>query len=146
MRNRLYLTQTDTTVGFVSQDATKIDRAKERLPNKHYIRTVNSLETLKALTRVPQSHKNRLRRAKRTTFVLPNGQSFRVVKGGRHALLLDRVGWFYSSSANQSGEEYNRDYAQSQAEVWVAPLDDDKAIGTPSSIYRLGINRLWKIR
>jgi tRNA A37 threonylcarbamoyladenosine synthetase subunit TsaC/SUA5/YrdC len=145
MNTKLYLTQTDTTIGFVSQDATKIDNAKRRLPNKHYICTVDSLKRLRSLTRSPQDHKNRIRRAKRTTFVMPNGRSFRVVKESRHNLLLDRAGWFYSSSANLSGEIYDEDYAKKQCEVLVAPLAKDQR--EASKIYRLGSNkRLYLIR
>ena len=112
MKSNLYLTQTDTTIGFVSQDPTKIDQAKNRLPDKYYIRVVDSLKILKTFTRVPQEHKNRLRRSIRTTFIFPQGESFRVVKGTKHNLLLNRVKWLYSSSANLSGAVYDEDYAK----------------------------------
>ena len=144
MQNNLYLTQTDTTIGFVSQDASKIDRAKRRLPNKHYIRTVDSLNTLRSFTRVPTAHKNRVRRAKRTTFIMPNGRSFRVVKGSEHNLLLDRVGWFYSSSANLSGEMHDEVYAKEQAEVVVT--SPTMQGGEPSKIYCLGMRWIFPIR
>ena len=140
----LFLTQTDTTIGFVSQDASKIDRAKRRLPDKHYIRVVNSLETLKSFTRVPNAHKNRLRRAKRTTFIMPNGLSFRVVKDTEHNMLLDRLKWVYSSSANLSGAEYDEGYAKDNAEVQVTFPRQRK--GSASGIYRLGQNRMIGIR
>jgi len=144
MKNRLFLTQTDTTVGFVSQDASKIDRAKRRLPNKHYIRVVNSLETLKNFTRVPNIHKNRLRRAKRTTFIMPNGLSFRVVKDTKHNILLDRVKWLYSSSANLSGAEYDELYAKENTEVIVATPQGKR--GEASKIYLLSQNGRQSIR
>ena len=144
MKKKLYLTQTDTTIGFVSQDASKIDRAKKRLPNKHYIRVVNSLETLKTFTRVPQEHKNRLRRAKETTFIMPNGLSFRVVKDTKHNILLNRVKWLYSSSANLSGAEYDELYAKDNAEVIVTSLMKQK--GVASKIYRLGQHKIKSIR
>ena len=144
MKNNLYLTPTDTTIGFVSQDASKIDEAKTRLPNKHYIRVVDSLATLKSFTRVPTAHKNRVRRAKRMTFIIPNGLSFRVVKDTEHNLLLNRVKWFYSSSANLSGAQYNEAYAKSVSEVVVSsPTGSD---GKASKIYRLGQERIRSIR
>ena len=144
MRNRLYLTQTDTTIGFVSQDASLIDNAKKRLPNKHYICVVNSLETLKKFTRVSNRHKNRVRRAKRTTFIMPNGLSFRVVKDTKHNLLLNRVKWLYSSSANLSGAEYDELYAKEKAEVIVSfPLKEN---GKASKIYRLSQTQIRSIR
>jgi tRNA A37 threonylcarbamoyladenosine synthetase subunit TsaC/SUA5/YrdC len=144
MKNNLFLTQTDTTIGFVSQDASKIDLAKQRLPNKHYIRVVDSLETLKRFTRVPQKHKNRLRRVKRTTFIMPQGDSFRVVKGSRHNLLLNRVKWLYSSSANLSGAEYNEEYATKKAEVLVSFPNEHR--GNASRIYRLGHKLIKSVR
>jgi len=145
LNNFLFLTKTDTTIGFVSQDASKIDQAKERLPNKHYIRAVNSLRTLQSFTRVPSWHKNRVRRSKRTTFIMPNGHSFRVVKDCEHNLLLDRLKWVYSSSANLSGFEYDKGYVQRVSEVIISSkASSDK--GEASSIYRLGQMTIQRIR
>ena len=144
MRKRLYLTKTDTTIGFVSQDSTKIDIAKDRLPDKHYIKVVNSLKTLKSFTRVPQKFKNRVRRAKETTFIMPNGNSFRVVKGSKHNLLLDRLEWAYSSSANKSGEEYSKEYAIDRAEVIIC--EPNSKSSRASKIYRLGYSNIQSIR
>jgi tRNA A37 threonylcarbamoyladenosine synthetase subunit TsaC/SUA5/YrdC len=144
MKNRLYLTQTDTTVGFVSQDSSKIDRAKRRLPNKHYIRVVDSFKTLQTFSRVPNAHKNRIRRAKKTTFIMPNGLSFRVVKDCEHNLLLNRMGWVYSSSANLSGADYNRAYAEDKSEVVVSFPNERR--GFASTIYLLGQKRMRLVR
>ncbi|KIM06417.1 MAG: Sua5 YciO YrdC YwlC family protein [Sulfurovum sp. FS06-10] len=144
MKAFLYLTQTDTTIGFVSKDASKIDEAKKRLPNKHYIRVVNSLEILKTFTRVPNQHKNRVRRAKRTTFIMPNGYSFRVVKDTEHNLLLDRLKWVYSSSANLSGFGYDEVFAKGATEVVVSfPF---KKEGKASTIYKLSCTHLKRVR
>ena len=144
MKNNLYLTQTDTTIGFVSQASNKIDKAKNRKPNKHYIKVVNSLETLKTFTRVPHKHKNRLRRAKRTTFIMPNGLSFRVVKESEHNLLLDRLKWVYSSSANLSGEAYDEVYAKNNGEVIVSSPRQQN--GQASKIYQLSQTNIRSIR
>jgi len=144
MKSHLYLTQTDTTMGFVSQDTSKIDKAKKRLPNKHYIRVVNSLESLQTFTRVPQKYKNRVRRAKKSTFIFPSGESFRVVKGTKHNLLLDRLSWVYSSSANLSGKEYDEVYAQENTEVIIFLPNIQQGIS--SKIYCLGHKRLEVIR
>ena len=144
MKDTLYLTQTDTTIGFVSQDASKIDQAKKRLPNKHYIRVVNSLDTLKAFIRVPQKHKNRIRRSKRTTFIFPQGDSFRVVKDTKHNLLLERIKWVYSSSANLSGAVYSEDYAKKMSEAIVS--FPNKRSSDASKIYRLGLIKVKTIR
>ena len=140
----LYLTPTDTTIGFVSQDSSKINIAKKRLPNKHYIRVVNSLKILKSFTRVPQKYKNKVRRSKQTTFIMPNGYSFRVVRSSKHNILLDRLEYAYSSSANLSGEEYNPKYAKEQAQIIVCQpyTQNSKA----SKIYRLGLESIKSIR
>ncbi len=144
MKQFLYLTQTDTTIGFVSQSDFKIDRAKRRLPNKQYIRVVNSLSTLKSFTRVPEKYKNRVRRSKKITFVMPNGYSFRVIRESRHNLLLDRLKWAYSSSANLSGQKYNKEYANSVTEVIVS--EPNGRDSPASTIYQLGVNRVKKLR
>lgn len=144
MNTNLYLTQTDTTIGFVSQDTSKIDDAKKRLPNKHYIRVVNALNTLQHFTRVPKKHKNRVRRARKTTFIMPNGRSFRVVKETEHNLLLDRLKWAYSSSANLSGAEYNEAYAKEATEVLVS--FPTKHQGRASKIVRLSQTNMKVIR
>ena len=144
MKEALFLTPTDTTIGFVSQDSFKIDKAKKRKPNKHYIRVVDSFKTLKSFTRIPTAHKNRVRRAKKTTFIMPNGLSFRVVKGTQHNLLLDRIHWLYSSSANLSGEDYSEAYAHDKAEV-IVTLPKAKN-SNASTIYHLGQKNMKVIR
>ena len=144
MNSKLYLTQTDTTIGFICQNPSSIDKAKKRKPNKHYIKVVNSLETLKSFTRVPNKYKREVRRAKRTTFIMPNGLSFRVAKGTNHNLLLNRLGWVYSSSANLSGAEYDEVYARNNAEVLVSFPKVKK--GKASKIYKLSQNNIRSIR
>jgi tRNA A37 threonylcarbamoyladenosine synthetase subunit TsaC/SUA5/YrdC len=114
------------------------------LPNKYYIRVVDSLETLKGFSRVPNYHKNRLRRAERTTFILPNGLSFRVIKDTEHNILLNKMRWLYSSSANLSGAEYDEAYAKDNAEVLVS--FPNKKRGKASNIYRLGKIKMELIR
>ena len=144
MKESLFLTPTDTTIGFVSQNSFKIDKAKKRKPNKHYIRVVDSLKTLKSFTRVPIAHKNIVRRAKKRTFIMPNELSFRVVKDTEHNLLLDRLHWLYSSSANLSGEEYSEAYARDKVEV-IVTLPKAKKYNA-STIYRLGQKNIKVIR
>ena len=57
MKDKVFLTQTDTTIGFVSQNADRLSEIKQRPPHKHYIKAVNSLHTLKTFARVPQKYK-----------------------------------------------------------------------------------------
>jgi len=143
MKDKVFLTQTDTTIGFVSQNADKLTEIKQRPPHKHYIKAVNSLQTLKTFTRVPQNHKNRVRRARKTTFIMPNGHSYRVIQDKHHLLLLDRIKWAYTTSANLSNEEYNESFAREMADVIIEPI---KETNQASHIYRLGKQTLKRIR
>ncbi|HEY9129175.1 MAG TPA: Sua5/YciO/YrdC/YwlC family protein [Sulfurovum sp.] len=135
MENLVFLTQTDTTIGFVSQNADRLSEIKQRPPHKHYIKAVDSLDTLKTFARVPQIHKNRVRRAKKTTFIMPNGNSYRVIKDKHHILLLNRLKWVYTTSANLSGDAYDETFARKMADVIIEPI---KKTAKPSSIYKLG--------
>jgi tRNA A37 threonylcarbamoyladenosine synthetase subunit TsaC/SUA5/YrdC len=139
----LYLTSSDTTIGFLSQDANRLDRVKRRPPGQPYLIALPSLRSLQTRVRVPTSHRRRIRRSSRTTFIYPNGQSYRVVRDRRHLLLLRRLGWAFSTSANLSGHPYDEAWAREQADVIVEPLGRPAA---PSRILKLGKGRVRKIR
>ncbi|MBD3794325.1 MAG: Sua5 YciO YrdC YwlC family protein [Epsilonproteobacteria bacterium] len=145
MKNLLFLTQTDTTIGFVSTDMKRIDEAKQRLDGKYYIKTLSSLSYLKAYSKVPNQHKNRIRRAKKTTFILKNSRSFRVIKDTQHNLLLDRLGSAYSSSANKSGEHFDKIYCEMVCDV-VVSFPQNFNIAPASKILRLSHDFIKKIR
>lgn len=134
-KDKVFLTQTDTTIGFVSQNAKKLTHIKQRPPHKHYIKALPSLSMLKSFARVPANHKNRVRRAKKTTFIMPNGFSYRVVNDTHHLLLLNRLGWAYTTSANLSSEAYDEDFAIKNADIVITPL---KQTCSASIIYKLG--------
>jgi len=142
-KNLVFLTQTDTTIGFVSQNADKLTAVKQRPPHKHYIKAVNSLHTLKSFTRIPCKHKNRVRRSKKTTFILPNTYSYRVINDKHHLLLLNRLIWAYTTSANLSNQPYNEVFAREKADIIVEPLTSSTI---SSQIYRLGKITLKKVR
>ena len=142
-KDLVFLTQTDTTIGFISQNAEKLTQIKQRPPHKHYIKALPSLKALKSFTRVPDMHKNRVRRAKKTTFVMPNGHSYRVVQDKHHLLLLNRLGWAYTTSANLSSEAYDEDFAKKSADVVITPLKQKRSA---SHIYKLGKTNLKRIR
>ncbi len=139
----IFLTQTDTTIGFVSQNADRLTSIKQRSPHKHYIKAINSLQTLKTFTRVPSSHKNRVRRANKTTFIMPNTHSYRVVRDKHHLLLLNRLKWAYTTSANLSNFSYDEKFAKDVADVIISPLDEKQQA---SNIYKLGNYALKRIR
>lgn len=143
LNEKVFLTQTDTTIGFVSQNKCKLTTIKKRPSSKHYIKAVNSLETLKTFTRVPSSHKNRVRRAKKSTFIMPNGLSYRVIKDKHHLLLLNRLKWVYTTSANLSHESYDESFARDTADIIIEPLHNENGA---SKIYKLRNHRLKRMR
>lgn len=142
-KDKVFLTQTDTTIGFISQNAGKLTQIKQRPPHKHYIKALPSLKSLISFTRVPDIHKNHVRRAKKTTFIMPNGHSYRVVKNKHHLLLLERLGWSYTTSANLSGKAYDEYFAKEAADIVITPL---KQKSSASNIYKLGKITLKRIR
>ena len=139
----LFLSDTDTTLGFLSRSAARLDRAKERPSSKPYITVYPSLASMGRRHRIPTAFRKRVRRSRRQSFITPRGRSFRVVKDPRHLLLLKRLEWAYSSSANLSGRAYDEAYARSAADVVVEPLGRP---GTPSQILRLGRRRVRRVR
>lgn len=143
LKDKVFLTQTDTTIGFVSQNTQKLDEIKKRPSHKSYIKAVNSLETLKSFTRVPKNHKNRVRRSTKTTFIMQNSHSYRVIYDVHHLLLLDRLKWAYTTSANLSNREYNEEFAKEKADIIITPLQQKNQA---SSIYKLGKKKIQRIR
>jgi tRNA A37 threonylcarbamoyladenosine synthetase subunit TsaC/SUA5/YrdC len=143
LEDLVFLTQTDTSIGFVSQNAEKLTKIKQRPPHKYYIKAVNSLRTLKTFTRVPSSHKNRVRRTHKTTFIMPNTHSYRVVRDDHHLLLLNRLQWAYTTSANLSNFSYDENFAKEASDVIISPLDEKQK---SSNIYKLGNYAIKRIR
>jgi len=143
LKDKVFLTQTDTTIGFVSQNTDKLTAIKQRPPHKYYIKAVNNLHTLQTFTRVPSSQKNRVRRSTKTTFIMPNGHSYRIIRDKHHLLLLDRLKWAYTTSANLSGHNYDEDFAKEMADIVIEPLQENKQA---SNIYKLGKQSIQRIR
>lgn len=113
----LILVQTDTTVGFLSQDALALTIAKDRPFGKNFITVYRDLASLKKSgIRASNMHKNAIRRAKKTTFIIKN-HSFRVAAPAVNSWLLQKTEWFYSTSANQSGMAFDRDFCESKSDI-----------------------------
>ncbi|MBN2721260.1 MAG: Sua5 YciO YrdC YwlC family protein [Campylobacterales bacterium] len=142
-KDLVFLTATDTTIGFVSKNAQKLNQIKQRPQNKLFITVLPSLDKLNSLTRIPPAHSLRVRRSQKTTFIMPNGDSYRVVHDRRHNLLLNRLGWAYSTSANPSGKEYDEEFAHKSADIIIAPL---KQNGQASSLFKLGKRKIQRLR
>ncbi len=143
--NNVYLAQTDTTVGFLSRDYKKLNKIKKRDINQKVLIEVESLKTLKTFTRVPAKFKNIVRRAKKSTFIYQNGESFRVVKDENHLRFLKKFKWMYSTSANLSKEKFDKKWAMKQADIIV---EGKKGFfeGEPSNIYKINNYKINKIR
>ena len=143
LKNHVFLTQTDTTIGFISQNPHRLSKIKKRPPHKHYIKAVNSLETLCTFTRIPNLYKNHVRRSSKTTFILPNTHSYRVINDKHHLLLLNRLKWAYTTSANLSGSHYDENFAKMVTDIIVESITDTTQA---SKIFKLGKTSLKRIR
>jgi tRNA A37 threonylcarbamoyladenosine synthetase subunit TsaC/SUA5/YrdC len=141
----IYLAQSDTTAGLLSQNREKLNLIKERDKNKPVLREVDSLDTLKKFTRVPRKFKNRIRRSKKVTFIYPNKEALRVVRDELHLGFLRKFKWMYSTSANKSGKRFDKEWAKSVADIVV---EDRRGLfeGEASRIYKISKRKIKRVR
>ena len=104
--------QTDTTVGFISQDHQKLREIKSRPFQKPFIKILHSFIGL----RVPKKYKSDIRRATRTTFII-NNQAFRIAPHTHNSQLMRDMPWHYSTSANASNKKFDREYCEQNADI-----------------------------
>ncbi|MEA3374216.1 MAG: hypothetical protein U9Q62_11085 [Campylobacterota bacterium] len=142
---KVLLAQTDTTVGFLSKNSDALIRVKERPSHKQFLKVYAQWKTFKADGgRIPKAQRSYLRRAEKTTFII-KGNAYRVVNSGEHHNLLRPYGWLYSTSANQSGKEYERSFCEASADIIVEDFRGFKE-SLPSSIELLGKRKRRKLR
>lgn len=141
----VYLAQTETTAGFLSQNASSLACIKNRSTNKPFLISVDSFSTLKTFTRIPKIHKHKIRKAHKTTFAYPCGLAIRVVKEKPHLQFLQKLKWSYSTSSNPSGKVFDEMFAQENANVIVFTCKGFFE-AKPSSIIRLGKSKMKKLR
>ncbi|MBU1659117.1 hypothetical protein KKG72_08715 [bacterium] len=111
------LTQTDTTVGFLSQNAKKLYEVKSRQTSKAFIRVYKDFKTFLACgNRVPHAFKSKIRRSKKTTFIVKN-KAFRVAPFTLNSQILRNSTWHFSTSANESGKNFDRDFCFTKADI-----------------------------
>lgn len=141
----VYLVQTDTTAGFLSQNSLKLATSKQRDKNQPFLICVDSLRSLKNFVRVPTAFKKQVRRSNKTTFIYPNKQAIRVVKEKNHQKFLRKLGWVYSSSANLTCKSFEENYAKEKADIIV---EDSRGFfeSKPSSIYKMSNSKLRRLR
>ena len=139
------LAQTDTTVGFLSQDAQALYEIKSRANTKPFITVFDSFETLKnSGIRVPKKYKKLVRNTKKTTFILKNN-SFRVAHLKLDSSFIRKLHWTFSTSANESTKNFEQDFCQSKADIII---EDYRGLSetNPSTIYKLGQRKKRRLR
>jgi len=137
------LVQTDTTVGFLSQDAKKLCEIKSRKTSKPFIKVYQNFKSfLDDGNRVPTSKKNLVRRSKKTTFIVKN-RAFRVAKILLDSKIIRDSKWYYSTSANRAGENFYREFCESKADIII---EDKKGLSENSSSNLIKINNIKKSR
>ena len=139
------LTQTDTTVGFLSGDSLKLQEIKSRDSSKPFIKVYSSLKAFKEdSNRVPSSQKSRIRRSKKTTFIIKN-RAFRIASSSLNSSFLRANEWNYSTSANESDKNFNREFCESKADIII---EDKNSLyeGEASSLYRINSKRMERLR
>jgi len=145
INKRVILTQTDTTVGFLSQDAALLREIKSRQSDKPFIKVFQTIKALQnSHIRIPNSKKNLLRRAKQTTFIVKE-QAFRVAKTPLHSELLRAADWNYSTSANASGKNFQRDFCEQKADI-IIENKDGLYEGRASKLYKINNAQIKRLR
>ena len=136
------LTQTDTTVGFLSQNSKRLFEIKARENTKQFLKVYNSFsEFIADSNRVPNSKKRLIRNSKKTTFIIKN-RAFRISPLSLNSQILRKYKWQYSTSANESGKNFDREFCESKADIIIENCD---GLSEQASSSLLKINNL-KIR
>lgn len=139
----IVLTQTDTTVGFISQNREKLYEVKSRANDKPFIQVYSSLYCLlKNNHRIPQNKKQLIRRAKKTTFIVKN-KAFRIAKSSLNSQFLRNLEWNYSTSANESGRNFNLEFCEDKADIII---QDKNGLHENSSSSLFKINNSKRVR
>lgn len=136
INTKVILTQTDTTVGFLSQDAQKLQTIKSRPSSKPFIKVYKNFKALKEEgQRVPNRLKKELRRASKTTYIV-NDKAFRVVQDRLHSQLLQNTTWNYSTSANEATKSFDREFCTQKADIII---EDNNSLheGKSSKLYKV---------
>ena len=143
LQNKIILAQTDTTAGFLSKDYKLINKAKNRKISTPCLLTSAYLSEIQSFSRLPNKFKNDFRKAKKKSFILKNGFSFRLINDERHSKFLKKFGFFYSSSANKHGEKFDENWARKKADL---VLDEILSEKSASSIFKLSRIKKVKLR
>lgn len=141
----IFLTQSDTTVGFLSKDTEKLNALKGRPLQQKILMEVPSLRELQFCTRVPKVFTKLVRRSRQITFIYPNQKSFRIIKDSRHLDFLEKTGGMYSTSANPHKSGFDPLWASHISDVVILDSRGLKE-GKSSRIYKLSKTKIRRIR
>ena len=145
MQNLIYLVQTDTTVGFASQNLKRLNMIKKSNADKKLIKTYCCFKEITKEIKIPKKFKKLIKKAKKTTFIYPDNIARRVVKEGEYQKFLEKFKWMYSTSANISGKDIDIKWAKGKADVIVFSESGFKA-NSASRIFKITKKKLLSIR
>jgi tRNA A37 threonylcarbamoyladenosine synthetase subunit TsaC/SUA5/YrdC len=130
----------------LSNDWHKLSLIKNRPTEQKMLCEVDCFKTLLKHTRVPKQFKKKVRKSKLTTFIYPNTTSFRVVdKNHKHYEFIRKFKTMYSTSANLTKKQFEKDWAIEKADIIVEDQDGFSE-NQSSKIYKITNNRIKKIR
>ena len=141
----IILAQTDTTVGFLSQNAKELFEIKSRKETKPFLKVYSSFkEFLNNSNRVPSSKKKLIRRSKKTTFIVKN-RAFRISVSTLNSQILRDLKWHYSTSANESTKSFNREFCESKADI-IIENSDGLSQRASSTLLKLNDTKIRRLR
>ncbi len=141
----VYLVQSDTTVGFLSQNPSALDSLKKRSADKEYLKVYASFSEMKKnQARIPERYKKQIRRADKTTYIVKNS-AFRVVQNSEHSEFLKSFKWMYSTSANKSGQDFEQSWCEEKADIIVYTQNAFESKSS-SKIFRLHKRKKERLR
>ena len=137
------MAQTDTTVGFLSQNDKKLFEIKQRDSSKPFIKIYKDFKTfLSYKNRIPQNQKKFVRHSKKITFIVKN-KAFRVTKNHLNSTIFDKLDWYYSTSANRSRENFDKNFCKEKSDIII---EDANSLKETTSSNLIKINNFKKKR
>lgn len=153
MKSFVYLAQSDTTAGFLCEDFKRLNHIKGRDVEQDVLLTLDTLHKLKNLVRIPNTHKNRVRKSTKSTFIYKGKNPLEqeslairlVCATSCHSAFLSFFPFLYSSSANAHKAEFDLGFALEMAEVLVL---DSRLLSaqSPSKMYKITRTKLKRVR
>lgn len=143
IEHAVILEQTDTTVGFSSQNHKILSEIKSRSNSKPFIKVYSSLRFFLACgNRIPHAMKSLVRRSKKTTFII-KGNAIRVNPHAKSSQISRDIHSYYSTSANEKNKNFDREFCESKADIII---EDKNGLTENSSSTLLKINNVKKVR